>query len=244
MLSISAADNIGENLEEAGDIPTLCPSNYLIPVTSTDKNDNYDIYRGYSNISVDIAAPGEGIFTLSTDNTYNTDFSGNSAAAPIVAGAVALFHTVPCSGFIEKLKSQPEVMSLLIKNYMMEYSDKHDDLTLRTVSGGRLNIFNTYTNLRDFCDDNTTDKFDIISLSPNPAFDNIDIYYDFENFTKHNIKIYDDLGRLLFNKEFAPNIFGEKLINIDVSHFPTAVYYLTLSDGENIKSIPFVVGRL
>ncbi|MEZ4908726.1 MAG: S8 family serine peptidase [Saprospiraceae bacterium] len=242
ILNVSAADNIGENMDEVGDIPTLCPSDYLIPVTSVDANDDYDVYRGYSNISVDIAAPGEDIYTTTVDDSY-TYSSGNSEAAPMVAGAIALFYTVPCSGFIEKVKLNPSELSLNIKDYMMEYSDKHSDLTERTVSGGRLNINATYAKLSDFCGEIEYGKLEIIKITPNPATDNIEVYYNFAKTDKHNISIFNTSGQLIYTKDFYPNIFGDKILDIDISYFPKATYYAKLTDGENNVSKAFVAFR-
>ena len=191
--------------------------------------------------SIDLAAPGRAIYTLTTDNAYSKDFTGNSAAAPHVAGAVGLLYTIPCKGFTDKIKANPAELSLKIKEYLLSYSDKHNDLKDKTVSGGRLNIYNTYVHLAELCGELPTNELAISSIIPNPVYDNAYIEYDIENYDNHTLNIHNAKGQLVYTKVFKPNIFGNRSINIDVNGFPMGVYYLTLISGENHVSKPLII---
>lgn len=241
ILNVTSASNDDTNVEIEGDMPTLCTSDYLIPVTSTDENDNFDDTKSFGSKSIDLAAPGRAIYTLTTDNAYRKDFTGNSAAAPHVAGAVGLLYTIPCKGFTDKIKANPAELSLKIKEYLLSYSDKHNDLKDKTVSGGRLNIYNTYVHLAELCGELPTNELAISSIIPNPVYDNAYIEYDIENYDNHTLNIHNAKGQLVYTKVFKPNIFGNRSINIDVNGFPMGVYYLTLISGENHVSKPLII---
>ena len=234
ILNITAATNDPINVEDTGDMPTLCTSEYLIPVTSTDENDNFDTDRSFGTISIDLAAPGKNIYTLYSDNGYKEKFSGNSAAAPHVAGAIGLLYTIPCKSFSEKVRANPAEFSLIIKKYILDFSDKHPDLKDKTVSGGRLDVYNTYINLsKKLCDDLATGTFDIKKIYPNPTKSSIAVEYSNENFDSHTLLIYNSIGKKVYQKTFKPKLFGQKIIEIDVSKFTSGVYFIKLISGKN-----------
>lgn len=241
ILNTSSATNDPVNVEKTGDLPTLCSSDYLIPVTSTDENDEFDTDRSFGITSIDIAAPGKNIYTLDKNNGYREKFTGNSAAAPFVAGAIGLLYTIPCSGFADKFKANPAEFSLEIKKYLLDFADKHDDLLEKTSSGGRLNVYNTYLHLaEDFCEDLNTGDFDITKTYPNPARNSINIEYSVDNFEPHTLEIYDAIGRKVYFRTFRPNIFGKKVLNIDIFRYAKGVYYIKLISNDKSVNTSFV----
>lgn len=235
ILNITSVDNSQVNVEETGDMPTLCTSDYLITVTSTDENDKFDKSRGYGIVSVDLAAPGRNIFSLITNDKYKDSFTGNSAAAPHVAGAIGLLYTIPCSGFTDRILANPQELGDTIKDYLLKYTDKHNDLSSKTLSGGRLNVYNTYLKLSNLCNDIQTGKFELQNISPNPAHDFFKIEYSTDNFDYHIATLSNSIGQKVFEKKFKPNIFGKKVLIIDNIPKVKGLYYLTLTSKD--KSI-------
>ena len=243
ILNVASASNDTINVEEKGDMPTLCTSDYFISVTSTDEDDNFDTDRSYGSTSIDLAAPGKDVYTLYSDNGYKEKFTGTSAAAPHVAGAIGLLYTIPCSGFTSKVKANPAELSLKIKDYILDYTDKHADLTDKTVSGGRLDIYNTYIHLvEDLCDDITTGTFDIKKIYPNPARNNVFIEYSTDNFNLHTLIMYNSIGQKVYEKSFRPKFSEQKTEKIDVSHFSSGIYFIKLISGDNsiVKAISII----
>jgi hypothetical protein len=73
-------------------------------------------------------------------------------ASAHVAGAVALMYSAACPSFILAHRAQPDSTSLVIKDYLLRGTDILQDLDGLTVSGGRLNLFNSMSAFyNDYC---------------------------------------------------------------------------------------------
>jgi subtilisin family serine protease len=111
----------------------------LITVGATDSND--DLWyknnlegSNYGSSSVDLFAPGAGIY--STDNNGSFDYdSGTSFATPFVTGVAALLKSM-----------KPELSAQELKARILDNVDKFGNLSNKCVSGGRLNAYRAVTN--------------------------------------------------------------------------------------------------
>ncbi len=91
ILSAVAGPNLGINIDNEGDVPGACPSNFTFSVTNSTNNDTRNNGAGYGVINCDIAAPGTDIYSTTASNTYGYK-TGTSMATPQVAGAVGLMY--------------------------------------------------------------------------------------------------------------------------------------------------------
>ena len=235
ILNVSAATNKNVNVDEVGDIPTLCTSDYVIPVNSTDENDQFYDGYAYSDKSIDIAAPGRNIYTTtySKNDLYATG-SGNSLAAPMVAGAIALLYTVPCENFIKRTKANPEDMSFNIKDYLLQYSDKLPSLAGKNLSGGRLNVYNTYLHLyENECGEIPLGDFEIINIYPVPADGNLIIEYDTDKLEKMTFTVFNSAGQRVYSRTFKPGLAPGRKIYLNTSGYASGIYHFILEkDGK------------
>ena len=196
VLSTGATMNINANVDETGDMPTACDSDYLITVTSTTKNDEKYSSAAYGLTTIDLGAPGIGI--ISTDN-YNTFTykSGTSMATPHVTGAIALLFSVANEEFLLQYQQQPGEIALLIKQFILDGVDIIPDLENITVSGGRLNIFNSLELLQN--SSINEEGISLIKLScqnyPNPFNPETTIYFTTENAEVTELIIYNLKGQ-------------------------------------------------
>ena len=80
IINCAATANANWNIDQVGDVPTACSSQFLIAVTNTDANDNKYMNAAYGIISIDIGAPGTNIYsTFPGDNYgYNTGYWENT----------------------------------------------------------------------------------------------------------------------------------------------------------------------
>ena len=247
VLSIGAVANEGFNVESEGDMPTLCNSPYLIMVTNTDQSDEKVLDAAFGRFSVDIGAPGEVIISSEIGNTYD-NISGTSAAAPHVAGAIGLLYTVACDQLETRIKNNPASAALDIKSSVLNGVEAKESLS-STVSGGRLNIFNSVLKLGEICGNSNLSELEILNITPSlirlNQMTNLRIEYKIEEIKEHEYFIHDAVGRLILSNTFSPTVFGSRefiISHSDLQNVNEGVYFLSIYDGNNIntKRLAFV----
>jgi serine protease len=148
VLSCGATANNQINVDISGDLPTSCPSNYLISVTASDNNDIRD-FSGYGTTHIDLAAPGDLVY-LANNNGYGNS-SGTSFATPCVSGAVALLYSAPCTSLMIQAYADPAGTALLVRDYILQGVDPVSNLADEVATGGRLNVNNSLLLVMDEC---------------------------------------------------------------------------------------------
>lgn len=153
IINIGATSNSNVNVDVVGDLPTTCPSDYLIAVTMTNSNDVRG-GSGYGPINIDLAAPGQGVYLTLPGDIYGST-SGTSFATPCVAGSVALLYATPCPDFINWTKAYPDSAALKVRSLILDEVDPITNLSTEVATGGRLNINNSMNELLTSCNANS-----------------------------------------------------------------------------------------
>jgi len=139
ILNCGATTNETTNVDENGDLPTTCPSDYLISVT---RSSNSDIQSGgFGPIHIDLAAPGDDVFTTAINAGYSETL-GTSFSSPLVAGIVALLYAAPCPNLNSLAKTNPGLAALEARRLILENVDLLDGFENLVSTAGRVNAFN------------------------------------------------------------------------------------------------------
>lgn len=141
ILNIVATTNSNSNIDQSGDMPSLCTSNYIIVTTNSDAMDNKSP-AGYSSLSVDLAAPGTAIYSTLPNNNYGL-MSGTSMAAPFVSGAIAMIYSALPFSFASNFTTTPRRISEMARDILLNNVDLKPQLSAYTSTGGRLNLYNS-----------------------------------------------------------------------------------------------------
>lgn len=141
ILSMGATANANINVDIQGDIPTACPSDWLISVTNTTSSDLKNSGAAYGLTTIDLGAPGTSILNTSTSSGYAT-LTGTSMATPHVTGAVGMMFAAATEGIMQSYKANPGTGALLFKQLLLDGTDPIPALQGITVTGGRLNLYN------------------------------------------------------------------------------------------------------
>jgi len=139
ILSVTSVVNDLIDIDEVSDMPAACSSPFLITVTGSDHYDLLARNNAYGRYGVDLAAPGDQIYSLRGDGDYSYT-GGTSAAAPHVSGAIALLYSAPLPGLMALQAKNPALAALQIKDWIMRSVDSLPQFAKRTRSGGRLNV--------------------------------------------------------------------------------------------------------
>lgn len=146
ILNVAATTNQALDVDQRGDVPTACKSDFLIAVTEIARTDIFP-FSGYGAINVDLAAPGIDIFSTITGNAY-LFVDGTSFASPHVAGVVALLYAAACDSFIFQYKNQPQSTALQVKKFILDATDPTPALKDKVLTEGRLNAYRSILELK------------------------------------------------------------------------------------------------
>ncbi len=141
VLSCAATANLNINVDEMGDVPTACPSSFLISVTNTTRDDLKNNGAAYGLQSIDLGAPGTSILSTVPANSY-ANLTGTSMSTPEVTGAIALMFAAADSSLMQSYKNDPSSVALQFREDLLSSVDPVPALEGITVTGGRLNVFN------------------------------------------------------------------------------------------------------
>jgi hypothetical protein len=173
ILSSIATTNSNVDVGIAGDIPSLCPSPFTIVVNNTDANDNR-MGSGYNKEFVDMAAPGQGVFTTQLNsfigpNGPYSSVSGTSFAAPQVSAAAALLCAEVCDSFWAVHRNQPDSATRMLRRWILGGVDVVPSLSEKCATEGRLNIEKARTEMNVWCTAVNQNLKIASKVYPNPA---------------------------------------------------------------------------
>jgi serine protease len=150
VITVAATANLGINVDVSGDLPSTCPSDFLLAVTSLNNLDLKPATAAWGPQHVDLAAYGHGILTLGNSNSYGT-FSGTSFAAPHVSGAIGLLYASECPELIALSKVNPAAGALKAREWVLSTTTPNLGLSDLVNTGGRLNLGALISSATDAC---------------------------------------------------------------------------------------------
>lgn len=150
ILSCAATANNNIDVDLAGDIPTACPSNYLISVSNLNDEGQKVFSAGYGLRTIDLGAFSEDAYTTAYGNRYG-EFGGTSGASPHVAGTVALAYSVVCESLVDFYRNDPSGAALYFKSSILDGAKRSEELEGYFLTGGSLNAYNSVSRIQNFC---------------------------------------------------------------------------------------------
>jgi subtilisin family serine protease len=168
ILNCGATANANYDIDVQGDMPTSCPSDYLISVTNLASDNKKVTGAGYGLETIDLGAYGAGTWTTALNNSYG-GFGGTSGATPHVTGTVALAYATSCGLLADLARTDPGQAALLVKDFILSGAKPNESLQGRTVTGGTLNVYNTLIKLTEYCECPFPVEVDIMGIGVDQA---------------------------------------------------------------------------
>jgi len=239
ILSTGATANKNVNVDVDGDMPTTCPSEFLLSVTNIDINDTKVISSGYGLENIDLGAPGKGTIALDLDAGYDPSFGGTSAAAPHVAGAIALLYSVPCSAIGDLGIANPRQAAEIIRDAIFEGASSNSTLDGITTSGGRLDIYGAIEALQVTCGEIilTSPKGELIIF--NLEIENANTLlteYVTPDETTYSFLMSDIMGRTIRHFDFSPPTLGRKELRTEIPDLASGIYIISIYNDDIINT--------
>lgn len=239
VLTVASTANLPLNVEQTGDMPTTCPSPYLIAVTQTDVvSDALYPSSAYGAQSIDLAAPGA-VYTTRLDSSYNV-FGGTSGAAPHVAGAVGLLYALPQASWGQLQRQDRSAAALLVKSFLLQSVDPQLSLKGKTLSGGRLQLGRAMEQLEAYFVPAADWQLQILSdpLSSQPL-----VQVDLPQAGVYEWQLYDALGRRCWQQVWTEASPGRRWLRLALPELAAGVYVLRLQGQGRQCSVPWIKGR-
>lgn len=243
VLTAASAKNDPIDSDVKGDIPSSCPSDYIISVVATDKQDQRFERSAIGKTTLDIGAPGVDILSTQGDMSYDS-FDANSAAAPHVAGAIAILYSLETEKLATDALIRPSETALLVRQAILEGVEKLPVLTDLVSTEGRLDVFSAVRQLEGLLDPNrpTPIEFTVFELKPNPVQDELTVTYGTPDQNVVQFRIFDAVGRLLEERTVQPCCFKSTVESFDLQRYAKGVYFLyAIQSGRTDVQSFFVV---
>jgi subtilisin family serine protease len=128
IIVVAAAGNDHANNDTVVSEPADCPSPGVVSVAATTEADTLASFSNFGATTVDLGAPGVGIWSTLPNNAYAA-FNGTSMATPHVSGAAALV-----------LEQAPTLSPSQVRAALMGGGATLASLAGKTVSGRRLQV--------------------------------------------------------------------------------------------------------
>jgi subtilisin family serine protease len=135
ILFIAAAGNDGRDIDASPSYPASYPNANIISVASITSTGGLSSFSNWGKTSVDIGAPGSGIYSSVPKSSKGNivsgyaSYSGTSMATPHVTGAAALYAS-----------THPGATATQIKAAILGAATATTSLNNKSVTGGRLNV--------------------------------------------------------------------------------------------------------
>ncbi len=241
ILSVVACNNSNIDVDEVGDLPSFCPSEFIVVVTNTDRQDILNGSYSGTATHMDLSAPGSQSFTTRPDDRY-ISFGGTSASTPHVTGGIGLLYSANCEGYASFTKVEPAESARIMKTFIMDGTDKISALEGKTVSGGRLNLEGSLNLLQEYCGGGAA-PLTISSITPNPILygNPISIRFLTPDESTYRYRVTDVLGRTILKGEKESSTFANNLVTVETSDLAIGVYFFTVENARDSKTKQFMV---
>lgn len=232
IVSVAGTDNFDLDVDKAGSMPSLCNSPYLIIVNNVGDDDQL-YYTAKSSRSIDLSAPGVNVLTTVDQNGYDR-LSGSSFSSPTVCGAVALLYSLPSTRFCTYLHDSVAKAPLMVINSILGGVDRLPHLAGKTKTGGRLNVENSLSYLKERFNESVTTTAKKELVFPNPTGQKAIWYANLLPKESMVLSVFDAWGNLVFRTAKNAESFYE---TIDLSGFESGLYLAHISTSTANKTV-------
>ncbi|MEM9836530.1 MAG: S8/S53 family peptidase [Bacteroidota bacterium] len=240
ILTAASTANRRWDVDDFGDMPTTCPSEFLLGVANSGPEDRLWESSAYGRVSVDLAAPGEGTYTTGSFNGYS-NFASTSAAAPYVTGAIALLYSQDCDRLLTLAQSDPKAAARLVRRTILQSVTTSDAYFNLLATEGQLNVWSAWQKLRRDCTPVDGNGIQITNVYPNPTSGTIRFEFSDISLGPYTIDIYTIRGQLVSTIHLPVGSAFPISNTLELGELKAGTYLLDLRNEAGSQAIRKVV---
>lgn len=241
VLTAASTANRSWDVDQFGDMPTDCPTDFLLGVANLGTTDRLHTTSAFGRENVDLAAPGEGSYTTRPNGSYGS-FQSTSAAAPYVTGAIALLYATPCDLLLNAMSESPAAAALMVRDAILSSTTPNSSLEFRTSSGGVLDVAEAQRLLAEGCSREEEEGFRISRIFPNPATERTIVETNAIVFSdRAKVELYDALGRLVSTQAPVRISSAPVKLEVNLAGLPAGWYSLHLEERDRVAISRLVI---
>ncbi len=239
MLAVAAAGNDSTDIDAAVATERYCPAYFnstnLLVVASVNPERNLSNFSNFGKTSVDVAAPGDLVFSTLQNNKWGF-LSGTSMATPVVSASAAMIGLKRCTNPFDFNNIRNALQNTV------------------TVSSGLSNI--NKTGFINFCAarqsylstlpaaclvsvKETPSVVQRFSAKTNPFSTDLTVFVKSGESATAQLSVSDALGRTIFIENRTIGV-GENILSIDAMAWHGGLYFVSLKMGSKRVSIKVV----
>ncbi len=228
VLTAASVANAPIDVDLTEDMPTDCPSEFLLTVTNLGVNNELQPTAAYGQRQVDLAATGEGSYTTRPGDRYGP-FGSTSAAAPYVTGAISLLYATACPELVATVFDRPAVAARLVRDAILGGTVANASLSGKTVTGGVLEVAAAGELLTASCPAPDPQDLLVSSISPNPTTGSLTLLTNQLVLPEGlSVKILNAVGQYITEVVYEPVFAGTAGVRLDLSGLPAGYYLISL----------------
>ena len=140
-------------------------------------------------------------------------------------------------------KTDPVAAMNLLKSAILRGVDLVPSLKEKTITGGRLNIWNAYQQLRrNF--GQPIGEYDILKMYPSPTDRTLNVVFQLPETVTGDILIVNTLGQKMYQRKIEDADLLAQKVAIPTHWLTPGVYFLTIATNQFEVTKKFVVARL
>jgi hypothetical protein len=239
MLAVVAAGNDSTDIDAAGATERYCPAYFnstnLLVVASVNPERNLSNFSNFGKTSVDVAAPGDLVFSTLQNNKWGF-LSGTSMATPVVSASAAMIGLKRCTNPFDFNNIRNALQNTVTVSGGLSGINKTGFINF---CAARQNYLNTLPAACLVSVKETPSVLERFSAKTNPFSTDLTVFVESSESVTAQLSVRDALGRAIFTENIAIGV-GENILPIDATAWHSGLYFVSLKIGSKLASIKVV----